>query len=373
MRMIFRIFFIFAICCVGNFFADVANAARVNPISEYGQIQNVQNYSSNPLWNPNGPYNQTFPRPVYVDGPDLNSGDCQRTVFALIGSYCMANDNCHGMQLSDIRPSIMLQLSRLPGHNWATQCIGYIDGAFDEYMSSAQNHVPSTAVEFPQGTVPSNPPAQFKIKNPFAPQIPDWAIEMQERKQELKQLQSQTNNYDASLTHSSFPGTYQDLSFREKIDIQQQGYEPYKDKSPYVPIKIDEHEPKSTTAHAVQSTTQGLASGQNSAAATAVYQQLAQELKQERAKLAAEMKKYQDSNQSKELLAKIKEQDKQLAAQQQTIAKIQEINEQANLSAKEKQEKIETLNKYLDWGLIAAMPFAASLLGSSVKEFIKSD
>ncbi len=263
MRMILRIFSILAICCVG-----MAHAARVNPFSEYGQIQTVQNYSSNPLWNPNGPYNQTFPRPVYVDGPDLNSGDCQRTVFALIGSYCMTNNNCYGMQVSDIRPSIMLQLSCLPGHNWATQCVGYIDGAFEEYMKSAQNHVPTTAVGFPQGAVPSTPPAEYKIKNPFAPQIPDWVIEMQERKQELKQLQSQTSNYDTSLSYSNFPKTYQDLSFGKRMQIEQEGYEPYRNKSPYAPIKIDDQEPtKNTNQSSIQGTTQNPASAPNTPAA----------------------------------------------------------------------------------------------------------
>jgi len=231
-----------------------AHAARVNPFSEYGQIQNVQNYSSNPLWNPYGPYNQTFPRPVYVDGPDLNSGDCARTVSALIASFCAVNNNCHGMQLSDVRPNIMLQLSRLPGHNWATQCMGYLDGAYDEYMNTAQNRVPTTAVNFPQGTVPNNPAPEYQIKNPFTPQIPEWAQEMQERKQELKQLQQQTSNHDASLSYSEFPRTYYDLPFAERLDIQQHGYEPYQDKSPYAPIEIDEPENKNSQTAKPQGT-----------------------------------------------------------------------------------------------------------------------
>lgn len=172
----------------------VYGAPSVSPMSQYGQIQNVQSYSSNPFWNPNGPYNQTFPRPVYVDGPDLNSGDCERTVYALIASYCATNGNCVGMQLSDVRPSIMLQLSRLPGHNWATQCMGYIDSAFSEYQSTGQNRVPTTPVSFPTGGTVANPDirtSEFKIKNPFAPQVPEWAAEIKERKQELKDLQMQ--------------------------------------------------------------------------------------------------------------------------------------------------------------------------------------
>ncbi len=217
-------------------------STHVAPLSQYGQIQNVQNYSSNPFWNPNGPYNQTFPRPVYVDGPDLNSGDCERTVYALIASFCATNGNCVGMQLSDVRPSIMLQLSRLPGHNWATQCMGYIDSAFSEYQTTAQNHVPTTPVKFPTGGTVSNPglnTSEFKIKNPFAPQVPEWAQEMQERKQELKELQSQTSNYDNSLSYSQYPVTYQNLSFAERMQIQQDGYAPYKGKSPYQILTLD--------------------------------------------------------------------------------------------------------------------------------------
>lgn len=185
----FKTFFIFFVLLLAEH--GVGNAASVAPLSQYGQIQNVQNYSSNPLWNKNGPYNQTFPQPVYVGGPDLNSGDCQRTVFALVSSFCAINDNCYGMQLKDIRPNIMLQLSRLPGHNWATQCVGYIDDAFNKYEQTVQNHVPVQVVKFPDNGIPSTlEQTEFKIENPFAPQIPDWAQEMKDRKQELKQLQA---------------------------------------------------------------------------------------------------------------------------------------------------------------------------------------
>lgn len=98
------------------------------------------------------------------------------------------------MQLSDIRPSVMLQLSRLPGHNWATQCMGYIDDAFSKYQAKVQNHVPAGPVSFPGGATVANPDvtaSEFKIKNPFSAPPPKWAQEMQERKQELKDLQSQ--------------------------------------------------------------------------------------------------------------------------------------------------------------------------------------
>lgn len=236
---------IYCVCSAFMLIATCANGATgtVTPLSQYGQIQNVQNYSSNPYWNPNGAYNQNFPRPVYVDGPDLNSGDCQRTVFALVASVCAVNNNCVGMRLSDIRPSIMLQLSRMPGHNWATQCMGYIDGAFSEYQATAQNRVPTNPVSFPTGATVSNPDAhatEFKIKNPFALKTPEWAQEVQERKQELKDLQSQTGNNSASVSYAGRPETYHDMSFSERMNIQRDGYETSMDYQVYQPLGVAE-------------------------------------------------------------------------------------------------------------------------------------
>lgn len=145
--------FAFAFFC--GFFAFNAPAA-VSLFSDYGQIQNVQKYSSNPFWNPNSPYNQrTIPQPVYVQGTDLNTEDCINVVQSLVSVQCMVRDNCKDTTLADIRPEIMIQLSRLPGNNYVSACAGYLDGVFDSYVKQFSDSVPNHPVAFPEPTVPN--------------------------------------------------------------------------------------------------------------------------------------------------------------------------------------------------------------------------
>lgn len=238
---------IFFMLCVGASLsgagaAPVAqNPNSIQPISQYGLIQNVQNYSSNPFWNPSGPYNQRMPQAVYVQGADLNTADCQRTVGTLVASYCVDNNNCIGMQLSDIRPAMMLQLARLPGHNYATSCAGFIDSEFESYVSKYSNAGPSNSyVAFPTGTV-ANPTAnqqEFQIENPY--QIrgrswnnEQWEEEKVERYYELMELQSQNGANDVTLARADFPTTVNDLSYTDRAQLKAAGYEPFKDASPY--------------------------------------------------------------------------------------------------------------------------------------------
>ncbi len=217
------------------------------PLSKYGQIQNVQNYSSNPFWNPNSPYNQRMPQPVYVQGADLNTGDCQRTVSALIASECALKNNCASVSLSDIRPTIMLQLSRLPGHNYATACAGYIDSEFNNYVKNYGHAGAGTRnTGFPAATMPSNldKKSDYKIPNPLAPQLPTWngepwMQEMLERELELKNLQSQNGAGNEKIVRMDFPKTAADLSFSEQMENKRTGYEPYKDSSAYVVPEIE--------------------------------------------------------------------------------------------------------------------------------------
>ncbi|MCM1294971.1 MAG: hypothetical protein NC311_05470 [Muribaculaceae bacterium] len=235
--------FVFVFCAfIGGWSCASFAVDGINPFSSYGQIQNVQTYSSNPFWNPNGGYRQNMPVPVYVTGPDVSSGDCERTVNALITGICANNNNCHNMQLSDIRPTLMLQLSRLPGHNWATSCAGFIDTAFDNYIRSAEHTVVPTS--FPGATAP-NPAAdgiEYKIPNPFAPKIPDWMREMKGREEELKQLQSLNGAGQTSLARAEFPATYEDLSLAERWANEANGYKPYEDKSSYLTLKLNDTE-----------------------------------------------------------------------------------------------------------------------------------
>ena len=223
----------------------------IQPISQYGLIQNVQNYSSNPFWNPNGLYNQRMPQPIYVQGADLNTADCQRTVGTLIAAYCVENNNCVGMRISDIRPAMMLQLARLPGHNYATSCSGFIDSEFDSYVSKYSNAGPSNAyVAFPSGTV-ANPTlyeTEYEIENPYQyrPKTwngEDWEREKWERARELNQLQSQNGANDVILARTDFPTTADDLSFSDRMELLSAGYEPFKDASPYAaPLKLESEE-----------------------------------------------------------------------------------------------------------------------------------
>ncbi len=235
-------------------FMDIASASSVyssgsQPFSKYGQIQNVQNYSSNPFWTPNSPYNQRMPQPVYAQGPDLNTDDCQRTVSNLISAECGLRNNCVGVRLMDIRPTIMTQLSRLPGHNYATACGGYIDAVFNEYVSTnAVANGSNPTASFPAVTVP-NPNAtqsqqKFQIKNPYEPKLPTWngkpwAQEMIERTQELNQLQSQNGVGSEKIVNADFPTTYADLSFTERMANETAGYEPWKDAKAYLAMDIE--------------------------------------------------------------------------------------------------------------------------------------
>ena len=174
----------FAVFC--GFCAYSATAAT-SLFSDYGQIQNVQNYSSNPFWTPNSPYNQRIvPQPVYVQGADLNTEDCVRVVQSLVYVQCAARDNCKNTSLAEIRPEIMIQLSKLPGNNYVSACSGYLDGIFESYVGQFGNNVPNNPVAFPTPTMP-NPDAQNNViqqQNPS--QDPQWKQEMDERTQQLE-------------------------------------------------------------------------------------------------------------------------------------------------------------------------------------------
>ncbi len=227
--------FLFILCI-----APLCANARIQPFSQYGQIQNVQNYSSNPFWSPNSPYNQKFPQAIYVDGADMNAGDCQRTVSSLITTECARRNNCIGLQLSDVRPSIMLQLSRLPGHNYATSCAGFIDSAFYDYVEKYGNAAPTGVVSFPGATAPNNgADNDFQIANPYADTRAEWKKEEDARKQELRDLQSMNGAGGESVMRAAFPTTYADLSFSERLENESAGYAPYKDATVYKSLKIE--------------------------------------------------------------------------------------------------------------------------------------
>ena len=141
---------LFALCSL--FFINCATAQSNTPFSKYGVIQNVQNYSSNPFWSPDAPYNQRMPTAVYAKGPDVETADCQNIVAYLVAVECANRNNCASSRLLDVRPSIVLQLSQMSGGSYVTACAGYIDAAFDQYKKQNAVAAPSAGVAFPTAT-----------------------------------------------------------------------------------------------------------------------------------------------------------------------------------------------------------------------------
>ena len=181
---------VFATIVAAPVFGAPFQAHGVGVLSQYGQIQNVQNYSSNPFWSPDAPYNQRMPQVVYVSGPDINTSDCVTIVANLVSVQCAVRNNCRDARLTDIRPAVMLELSRLPGHNFASACAGYIDTVFDEYMKN-NVHVLEPAGFPDTAGKPQPEQVQIEIKNPYAIKTPKWADGVKERTEELKNLQEQ--------------------------------------------------------------------------------------------------------------------------------------------------------------------------------------
>ena len=213
-----------AALCAGTHAYAVGTAPAI--LSNYGEIQSVKNYSFNPFWNKNSPYNQNFPKPIYATGADLNTGDCNRVVENLVTSYCAEHNYCRNLRISDVRPTIMVQLSQLPGHNFATSCGGYIDSTFDKFQKEYGN---VSTVNLPK---PASQPTNIEIANPFAPKQTAAQKAIADRTAELERLQSITTP-TAGVHAEYFPKTTADLSFTDRIANTAAGYEPYKDKASY--------------------------------------------------------------------------------------------------------------------------------------------
>lgn len=183
-----------------------------------------------------------MPTAVYATGTAVETSDCQSIVASLVFSHCSQNNNCRGAQLSDIRPTLMLQLSRIPGGNYATACAGYLDTAFDNYKKQYGNAAPVIGATFPTATT-ANPTASGttpQINNPYKTETPDWQSDIMERKLELQQLQAANGAGNTQLERAGFPTTISDISFEERIANAKQGYEPYAGKSAFVQIEIED-------------------------------------------------------------------------------------------------------------------------------------
>ncbi len=212
----------FAICSLLIAICGIANAAGPAPFSSHGSIQNVQNYSSNPFWSPDAPYNQrVMPVPVYVQGADLNSEDCAKIASTVIAYQCSLKNNCAGARLMDVKPAAMVQLSKLPGYNYVGACGGFLDAAFNDYVAKFPT-VPTTTQQ------PQTLNNDFKIQNPYEVKAPSGA--KTQREQELERLQSQNGGGAGAnnLVKSTFPTIASDLSFSERMANAAAGDEQWK-------------------------------------------------------------------------------------------------------------------------------------------------
>lgn len=240
-----------ALCTL--FVAFGAADAATQPFSKYGQIQNVQDYSSNPFWTPSSPYNQRMPQPIYVQGTDVDTGDCTRVVSALVASYCATRNNCIGVSLDDARPTLTVQLASIPNHNYVTACAGFLDSAFKTYKDNNANAAPrasGVATPFPAASgvaTDKNTNSNIKIENPYSDKLPsfngdNWGEQIMERTRELEDLQAQNGANDVALAKADFPTTTADLTMSERMANKAAGYEPFKDASAYKQLNIEDEE-----------------------------------------------------------------------------------------------------------------------------------
>lgn len=198
------------------------SAGASTPFSQYGMIQNVQNYANNPFYN-NGTPQITTPRIVYATGPALTPNDCLQAVQSIVENVCFQNNYCKTTTLADVRPKIMVQLSSLPGHNYASSCAGYIDTIYEKYQKNVLN---STSVQ----NISSFPTAPSKQNNT---NTDTYAA----RAAELKSLQS-LNPIDTTVNDADFPTTIADLSYQERMNLMADNYADYMDAQVYVPLNV---------------------------------------------------------------------------------------------------------------------------------------
>ncbi len=219
----------------------LADAAQKAPsmFSTYGEIQPVQKYSSNPFWNKDSPYNQRMPTPIYATGADLNTGDCNRVVANLIASFCASNNNCANKKISDVRPQVMVQLSQLPGHNFATSCSGYIDSEFENYKKTYGNVSQNNIIK-PVVTTQQTQPV-IKTDNLFKQQPGKYEQGVAERTAELKRLQN-ANTPTPTVSPQAFPKTIDDISFNDRMALASAGYEPYQNLKSYKVPNFEEED-----------------------------------------------------------------------------------------------------------------------------------
>lgn len=252
---------------IGIMWAFSAQCATT-PFSQYGNIQPVYNYSSNPFWSPNSAYNLRMPIPVYATGPSIETETCQKLMAQLVEFYCGQLNNCVSARLSDIRPAIMVYLSRLPDGDYATSCGGYLDSAFAEYVQTRTHSIPTTVRPFPTAVMPNPDILPDDVSRSATPSKTSarsatnaatgtrganktggaantaragasWATGVADRRAELAALRSETERPNSGeIVTASFPKTAADMSFSETVKNEAAGYKPYQGVSAYTPIEL---------------------------------------------------------------------------------------------------------------------------------------
>jgi hypothetical protein len=249
---------LFALCTLHSALYVQGALAVDFPLSKYGQIQNVQSYSSNPFYNPTSPYNLRMPVPIYAQGTELDAAECRAVADALVAQQCATRGGCAGVSFSDIRPAVVIQMSNMSGHNYVSACSGYIQPAFEDYVRSANvigaNSFP---VIFPSSAEATGgkPNSQLVMGNPFERNDPAWKKEEAARQAELRELQRQNGSADVGLSATAMPTAYSDIGFEQRLDNAASGALGYQNQnwannSAYKPIKIEDNEAARTRQEA---------------------------------------------------------------------------------------------------------------------------
>ncbi|GHS98396.1 hypothetical protein FACS189421_06930 [Bacteroidia bacterium] len=229
---------------VGAFAQQASGGAPIGGspgfLSNYGQIQNVQSYSSNPWYSPDSPYNQRFPVPIYAQGTELTAAECRSMAAQVVAQQCSMNNNCAGMRLMDIRPAIVVAMSNIDGHNYISSCGGFIDAAFNDYMAVAANFAPAAA-GFPPAQGGASGGNQFEVDNPYQITHPQWYQEIGERMGERIGLQKQ-NADSYKLVATQMPGTISDASFETRMQNTASGLAPYANQRAYQQHTVQSNE-----------------------------------------------------------------------------------------------------------------------------------
>ena len=135
--------------------------------------------------------------PVVIDKMNINTEKCKSVVSGIIISECRIINNCKDMSLKDIKPTVMVRLSKIPGGNFISACNGFIDSEFNNYIFAQK-----AGVSFP------------KINNTNS---------------NLIDFNYKTQNYDSKkLTKIDMPKTINDLSFAQRLNNKKKGYEQWR-------------------------------------------------------------------------------------------------------------------------------------------------